>query len=153
MNVSRVQSTCEERFDVLLVDDSPVDTFIVEEVLASIENVRLHVIRSGVDALAFLHRTGGFAEAPRPRLVLLDINMPRMNGHEVLARIRADSRFAGMRVVMLTSSKAPADVDKAVALGADDFVTKPAGYHAFAETIRQVIGHEAPPNIDPRGMQ
>jgi CheY-like chemotaxis protein len=141
-------------FDVLLVDDSRVDAMLVKEALDSMGRVRLHVVRSGIDALAFLNRVGRYADAPRPQLVLLDINMPRMNGHEALARIRAEPQLAGLAVVMLTSSRAADDRDKATALGADEFVTKPVGYDAFAETVRSLVARRTiPPCGESRMMR
>lgn len=129
-------------FEVLLVDDSRVDALFVEEALAALTQVRLHIMRSGADALAFLAREGRYVEAPRPALILLDINMACMSGHEVLARIRAQPQLAGISVVMLTSSRADHDREQASALGADDFVTKPASFDEFAATVRGIVERE-----------
>lgn len=125
--------------EVLLIDDSRADALFVAEALACLGHVRLHVVRTGDQALAFLHRNGRYAAAPRPGLIFLDINMPRMSGHEVLTRIRAEPQFADIAVVMLTSSAADQDRNRASALGANEFVTKPANFDEFAATVRVIV--------------
>jgi CheY-like chemotaxis protein len=125
--------------DVLLVEDDPGDVLMTREALR--ENPvphRLHVVTDGESALAFLRQEGDFADAPRPDLVLLDINLPRINGHEVLAEVRGDDDLHGLRVVMLTTSSTEADVARSYDLVANAHVTKPSTYDAFVNKVQAV---------------
>src|SRR5581483_690821 len=110
--------------DVLMVDDSPEDVRLVEEALRGGElAVRLHSVSDGQEALEFLHRRPPFAEAPRPRLMLLDLNLPRVDGREVLAAVKGDPRLRGIPVVVLSTTASPDDVQRAYSLYANCFVT------------------------------
>jgi CheY-like chemotaxis protein len=126
-------------FDVLLVDDSVVDAMMVSEALLGVKDVHLHVVHSGAEALSFLHHEGAFFGLPRPRLVLLDISMPRMNGHETLARIRADESFDDIPVVMFSSSNLREDQDKATARLANDYLIKPGSFDELAAAVRPIV--------------
>lgn len=119
--------------DVLLVEDDPGDALLVAEALAD-RPVRLHTVGDGDEALAFL-RAG---ERPRPSLVLLDLNLPNLDGREVLAHIKNDEALRAIPVVVLTSSAAQADVLSSYACHANAYITKPLEAAAFATALRQV---------------
>jgi CheY-like chemotaxis protein len=124
---------------VLLVEDNEADVRLTREALREAgEGVRLSTAGDGEQALAFLRREEGFAEAPRPDLVLLDLNLPRKNGIEVLAEMRADERLACIPVIVLTSSAEQQDVDACYACGANAFVVKPQDLDAFMDLIESI---------------
>ena len=125
--------------DVLLVEDDPGDVLMTREAFADhkLKNV-LHVVDNGVDALAFLRREGPYGDAPRPDLVLLDLNLPRMDGREVIAAVKADEDLRSIPVVVLTTSEAEEDVLKSYKLHANAYVTKPVDFGRFLEVVRQI---------------
>jgi CheY-like chemotaxis protein len=98
----------------------------------------LHVVTDGEQALQFLRRTGGYADAPRPGLILLDLNLPRLDGLEVLAELKADPVLKVIPVVILTTSQAQRDVLRSYALHANAYVSKPVDFETFMEVIRQI---------------
>lgn len=124
---------------ILLVEDSPTDIMMVREVLeqTGLRNT-VHVVEDGVEALRFLRRQEHYAHAPRPDLILLDLNLPGMNGKEVLAEIKADASLRTIPVVILTSSKNEADVNGAYRQWANCYVTKPVDYGEFTETVSRI---------------
>ncbi len=125
--------------EILLVEDSPSDTELTVEALkeAKVHN-HLSVVEDGVQALQFLRQQGPFAEAPRPDLIMLDLNLPRKDGREVLAEIKADERLKTIPVVVLTTSRAEQDVLRAYELHANCYVTKPVGFEQFLEVVRSI---------------
>jgi CheY-like chemotaxis protein len=125
--------------NVLLVEDDPGDVLITKEAFAE-NKVRnqLSVVSDGVNALQFLRREGGYADAPRPDLILLDLNLPRMDGHEVLAKIKSDSDLQRIPVVVLTTSDAEEDVLRSYDLHANAYVTKPVDFERFLRVVRQI---------------
>jgi CheY-like chemotaxis protein len=125
--------------DVLLVEDDAGDVLLIEEAFADnkVRN-RLHHVSDGVEALAFLRREDEHAEAPRPDLVLLDLNLPRKDGREVLAEIKADDELRHIPVVVLTTSKAEEDVLRSYKLHANAYVTKPVDFDHFIDVVRQI---------------
>lgn len=125
--------------EVLLVEDSPSDTELTIEALreAKIRNV-LSVVEDGVQAMQYLRRQGRFANAGRPDLILLDLNLPRKDGREVLAEVKADAGLAGIPVVVMTSSTSEQDVLRAQALQADSYITKPVEFMQFLDVVREV---------------
>jgi two-component system response regulator len=127
--------------EVLLVEDSPSDVFLTREALkeAPGSEPRLHVVSDGVEAMAFLRQQDGFAEAPRPDLILLDLNMPRKDGREVLSEVKGDPHLRTIPVIVLTSSSADNDVRAAYDLHANGYVAKPTDFARFREAI-QAIG-------------
>ncbi|MDQ2588426.1 response regulator [Saccharothrix yanglingensis] len=130
--------THEAVLDVLLVEDDPADALMIAEALVD-SPVRLHTARDGDEALAFLLRTDGHDDdAPKPGLVLLDLNLPRLDGREVLARIKADEALRSIPVVVLTSSQAEADVAASYNAHANAYIAKPLDAENFAAVIRQV---------------
>lgn len=125
--------------DILLVDDSPSDVFLTEEAFAETQFAsRLHVVGDGEKAIAFLRHQEPYASAPRPQLILLDLNMPRKDGREVLAEIKADESLRLIPVVILTTSQAEQDVLQCYRLHANCFVVKPIGVDAFIEAARVI---------------
>ena len=125
--------------DVLLVEDSPGDVALTVEALreARVET-KLHVVRNGEDALAFLGRKGEYAEAPKPDLVLLDLNLPRKSGREVLAEMKADQRLRRIPVVILSTSTNQDDISAAYDLAANCYVAKPVDLDEFVNVIRAI---------------
>ncbi len=124
---------------VLLVEDDPGDVLIAEEALrASRLDSRLTVVSDGVEAIAYLRRQNCYADAERPDLILLDLNLPRKSGHEVLAEVKADPKLRQIPIVVLTTSGATEDVVRSYDLHANVFVTKPVDFDHFAEVVRQI---------------
>lgn len=125
--------------DVLLVEDDAGDALIIAEAFEHyrIKN-RLHVVTDGELALRFLRGEPPYAEAPRPGLVLLDVNLPRVSGLDVLAAIKSDPDLLTLPVVMLTSSRAEEDILRSYALHANAYVSKPVDFEHFIEAIRQI---------------
>ena len=125
--------------DVLLVEDDPGDVLMTKEAFEhyKLRNV-LHVVTDGEQALQFLRRTGDYADAPRPGLILLDLNLPRLDGLEVLAELKADPALKVIPVVILTTSQAQQDILRSYALHANAYVSKPVDFERFMEVIRQI---------------
>ncbi|HEX4806883.1 MAG TPA: response regulator [Conexibacter sp.] len=125
--------------DVLLVDDDPGDTLMIREAFEH-NKVRneLASVADGVEALRYLRREGEYANAPRPDLILLDLNLPRKDGREVLADIKSDPVLATIPVVVLTTSHAEEDVLRSYQLHANAYVTKPVDFERFIEVVRQI---------------
>ncbi|HUC57598.1 MAG TPA: response regulator [Streptosporangiaceae bacterium] len=124
---------------VLLVEDDPGDVLITREAFAE-NKVRnqLSVVSDGVNALRYLRREGEYADVIRPDLILLDLNLPRMGGHEVLAKIKSDSDLQRIPVVVLTTSDAEEDVLRSYNLHANAYVTKPVDFERFLSVVRQI---------------
>jgi len=125
--------------DILLVEDSPADVLITREAFAEFRVLNtLHVVEDGVEAIAFLKQAGKYASAPRPDLILLDLNLPRKNGREVLAEIKADDKLKSIPVVVLTTSDAEKDVMEAYGQHANSYVVKPVGFENFVEAMKSL---------------
>jgi CheY-like chemotaxis protein len=125
--------------DVLMVEDDDGDILMTREAFEyyKVQN-RLHVVTDGEQALQFLRRQGPYADAPRPGLILLDVNLPRVSGLEVLAELKNDPELLVIPVVMLTTSRAEEDIVRSYSLHANAFVTKPVDFEHFMEAIRQI---------------
>ena len=125
--------------NVLLVDDDPGDTLMIREAFAD-NKVRneLVCVSDGVEAMRYLRREGEYASALRPDLILLDLNLPRKDGREVLAEIKGDSELSTIPVVVLTTSHAEEDVLRSYQLHANAYVTKPVDFERFIEVVRQI---------------
>ncbi len=125
--------------DVLLVEDDPGDVLMTKEAFEhyKIRNV-LHVVTDGEQALQFLRQTGDYSGAPRPGLILLDLNLPRRDGLEVLAELKADPVLKIIPVVVLTTSQAEQDILRSYTLHANAYVSKPVDFERFMDVIRQV---------------
>ena len=124
---------------ILLVEDNEADVRLTREALREAgDGVRLTAVGDGEQALAYLRRQEGFSEAPRPDLVLLDLNLPRKNGREVLREIKADHRLSLIPVVVLSTSASPSDVAACYELHANAYVTKPRDFDEFAGTVARI---------------
>lgn len=125
--------------EILLVEDNPGDVrLIIEGLKENKLRNKLDVVEDGVQALAFLHQEGRYAEAPHPDLILLDLNLPKKDGREVLAEIKADENLRRIPVVILTSSKAEEDIFKAYNLQANCYITKPMGLDQFVKVVKSI---------------
>ena len=121
---------------VLLVEDDPADVELTQYTIAKSKVwIDLHTVGDGVEALAFLRREGKYTDAPRPDLILLDLNMPRMDGRAFLSELRADSHIKAIPVVVLTTSQTDEDIFKSYQLGANCYITKPVGLAEFAKVV------------------
>jgi CheY-like chemotaxis protein len=125
--------------DVLLVEDDPGDTLMIKEAVEDnkVRN-RLSTVADGVEALTFLRREGEYGDAPRPDLILLDLNLPRKDGRQVLEEIKADPELRTIPVVVLTTSEAEEDILRSYSLHANAYVTKPVDFDRFIEVVRQI---------------
>jgi CheY-like chemotaxis protein len=125
--------------DVLLVEDDEGDVLMTREAFEhyKIHNT-LHVVTDGEQALQFVRRTGDFTDAPRPGLIMLDLNLPRRDGLEVLAELKNDPELRVIPVVILTTSQAEEDIVRSYSLHANAYVTKPVDFERFIEVIRQI---------------
>lgn len=124
---------------VLLVEDSPGDVRLTQEAFRDANSsITLHVAYDGVEAMAFLRKEGAHANAPRPDLVLLDLNLPKMDGREVLALIKADEDLKTIPTVILTTSESEADVVKSYELQANCYLTKPVQLDAFENLVKSI---------------
>ena len=125
--------------EILLVEDNPGDVRLTREALTAnkIRNT-LHVVADGVQALAFLRKQGKHANAPRPNLILLDLNLPKKDGREVLAEIKGDPDLRRIPVVVLTTSGAEEDILKAYDLNANCYVTKPVNFDSFIQVVKSI---------------
>ncbi|MFI6598880.1 response regulator [Nonomuraea sp. NPDC050536] len=125
--------------EVLLIEDDQGDILLTREAfdLNKVRN-RLHVVNDGEQAMAFLRREDGYADAPRPDLMLLDLNLPRMDGMEVLEAVKADSELRTIPVVILTTSEAEEDIIRSYRLHANAYVSKPVDFEQFIRVVRQI---------------
>jgi CheY-like chemotaxis protein len=125
--------------EVLLVEDDPGDVLMTKEAFEDnkVKN-NLNVVSDGVDAMAFLRKEGKWENAPTPDLILLDLNLPRMDGREVLAAIKADETLRHIPVVVLTTSGSHEDVVGSYRLHANAYVTKPVDFEQFIRVVRQI---------------
>jgi chemotaxis family two-component system response regulator Rcp1 len=122
--------------EVLLVEDSPGDVRLTQEAFREVNTaIHLHVASDGVEAMAFLHRTGAFKDAPRPDFILLDLNLPRMDGREVLNKIKQDDDLKTIPVVVLTTSSSEQDILKSYELQANCYLIKPVQLDAFESLV------------------
>ncbi len=125
--------------ELLLVEDDPGDVLMTREALKDSKLLNnLHVVDNGEQALDFLRRQGEFTDAPRPDLVLLDLNLPRLDGREVLAIVKEDPELRTIPIVVLTTSDAEEDVIRSYNLHANAYVTKPVDFDTFVSVVRQV---------------
>ena len=127
------------RLEILVVDDDDADALMIEEALdATGGNAVVQRVVDGREALDYLRRVGPFAQAQRPDLILLDLNMPRMDGRETLAAIKTDDLLKAIPVIILTTSGAAPDIESSYQHRANAYVTKPFGLDDFEATVRQI---------------
>ncbi|HLD36955.1 MAG TPA: response regulator [Planctomycetota bacterium] len=125
--------------EVLLVEDSPADVRLTKEALKEEKlHVNLNVVNDGVEAMEFLRRTGKFAQAVRPDLILLDLNLPKKDGREVLKEIKQDEKLRSIPVVILTTSKAEEDIVKSYNQYANCYITKPLDLSQFSTVVKSI---------------
>jgi chemotaxis family two-component system response regulator Rcp1 len=125
--------------EVLLVDDSPGDVRLTREAFKDAKvHINLHVAADGAKAMAFLKREGEYANAPRPDLILLDLNLPKKDGREVLAEIKVDPALKTIPVVVLTTSSSEADILRSYQLHANCYITKPVGLEGFLTVVKSI---------------
>jgi two-component system, chemotaxis family, response regulator Rcp1 len=127
---------------MLYVEDEDAAVFLLETALKEMKiDVELYRVSNGEDALAFLNRSGAYRDAPRPELVLLDLNLPRKGGLEVLSEIQGNDALRGLSVVVFTSSSLATDRKKSLALGAQEYITKPSSFDGFLTAIKAVCAY------------
>ena len=124
---------------VLLVEDSPGDVRLTREAFRDANvSIKLHVAADGTEAMAFLRKEGDHHDAPRPDLILLDLNLPKMDGREVLAHIKADEGLKTIPTVILTTSEAESDIMKSYQLQANVYLSKPVQLEAFENLVKSI---------------
>ena len=133
-----METICEV-VEILLVEDNPGDVRLTQEVLkdGKVRN-NMSVVMDGVDAISFLQQTGEYAGAPRPDIILLDLNLPKKDGREVLAEIKADPDLKNIPIVVLTTSSAEQDIFRSYDLHANCYITKPVDLDQFIRVIRSI---------------
>jgi chemotaxis family two-component system response regulator Rcp1 len=125
--------------EVLLVEDSPGDVRLTQEAFRHANRaIQLHVVSDGVEAIAFLRQKGRYASCPRPDMILLDLNLPRMDGREVLSRIKADENLKSIPTVILTTSDAESDIATSYQLQANCYLSKPVQLEAFDSLVKSI---------------
>ena len=125
--------------DILVVEDNPGDARLIKEVLNENKIFNsLYIVRDGVEAMDFLYARGKFKESPKPDLIILDLNLPRKDGREVLAEIKSDNELKRIPVVIMTISQAEEDIFKSYSLHANCFVTKPIDLNQFIKVIKSI---------------
>ena len=133
------EATIARPLEVLLVEDDPGDVVMTQEAFADRETAnRLAVVMNGEDAIAYLHKSGSFVDAPTPDLVLLDLNLPRRNGREVLRDIKDDPELRRIPIVVLTTSEAATDIRAVYDLHANAYVRKPGDFNQYVATVRAI---------------
>ena len=134
-----MMTTAGRVLSVLLVDDDDGDLLMIQEALDSgTASHEIHVVHDGVEALEFLRRQGRYPDAPRPDLVLLDLNMPRMDGRQVLAAVKADKELRKIPIIVLTTSRAPADIISSYDLHANAYVAKPMSLDDLTAVVKGI---------------
>jgi two-component system, chemotaxis family, response regulator Rcp1 len=131
--------TGAEPIEILLVEDSPGDVRLTREAFKDAKlHINLHVASDGTEAMAFLKREGEYANVPRPDLILLDLNLPKKDGREVLEEIKESSTLKSIPVVILTTSASEADILRSYRLHANCYITKPVGLDGFLEVVKSI---------------
>ncbi|MCB8983026.1 MAG: response regulator [Ardenticatenaceae bacterium] len=132
-------STEKEIIDILLVEDNPADVRLTQEAFKETSiKVQLYVVRDGAEALDFLQRHGRFAHVPRPDMILLDLNLPKKDGREVLSEIKTSPDFKSIPIVILTTSSAVEDIHHTYNHHANCYITKPADLDQFMDVVKQI---------------
>jgi CheY-like chemotaxis protein len=127
---------------MLYVEDEDAAVFLLETAIKEMKiDVQLHRASNGEDALAFLNQSGPYRDAPRPDVVLLDLNLPRKGGLEVLSEIQSDETLRDLAVIVFTSSSLATDRKKSLALGAQEYITKPSSFDGFLTAVKAVCAY------------
>ena len=128
-----------QAIEILMVEDNPADVELTKEAFSEGKlNNTIHVVNDGEEALDYLYKRGCFADAITPHIVLLDLNLPKINGREVLATIKGDKELSSIPVIILSSSEDSADIKESYALNANSFVTKPVAINDFLGVVKSV---------------
>jgi CheY-like chemotaxis protein len=128
-----------KEFNVLLVEDDPGDLFLIRKAFSKTDiKAKLHVTRNGVEATEFLHRSGDYADAPRPDIIILDLNLPKKDGRELLAEIKADPGLGMIPVIIFTTSKSDKDILTSYSLHANSYVIKVANWNDFSKIVDKI---------------
>jgi len=134
-----ITKSLPKHIEILLIEDSPADILLTREAFEQNKILNtLYVAEDGIQAMDFLYKRGEYASAPRPDLILLDLNLPRKNGREVLAEIKADSDLRKIPIVVLTTSSADEDILRAYDLNANCYVVKPVGFDNFMQAMQSI---------------
>lgn len=137
--VANANGTLAAALRILLVEDDPADVALIESAIAACDlPTELHLVGDGEEAMTFLNRTGTHTDAPRPDLIILDLNMPRMNGGEVLSAVKADDQLKAIPIVVFTTSAVDADVLSSYAAHANAYVTKPVDLPTFERVVSDI---------------
>ncbi|NUN97017.1 MAG: response regulator [Candidatus Omnitrophica bacterium] len=132
-------ATSVRPIEILLVEDNPADVRLTKEFLNGAKFLnRLHVVADGVEAMAFLRREGKYGDVPRPDLILLDLNLPRKDGREVLAEVKSDPSLQRIPIVILTTSESEQDILKSYDLHVNCYVTKPVNIDQFSIVVKSI---------------
>jgi DNA-binding response OmpR family regulator len=135
----KLTATSARPMEVLLVEDSPGDVRLIQEALKDVKvPIRLHIARDGVEAMAFLRCEGKNASAPRPHLILLDLNLPKKDGREVLREIKESATFVSIPVVILSTSASHIDIVQSYSLHANCYITKPVDLKGFHTAVKAI---------------
>ena len=135
----RTTDSASKSIRVLLVEDNPGDVRLMEEAFRDAKvHLELHVARDGVEALEFMLRVGEFGDSPRPDLILLDLNLPRKDGREVLAEIKGNPALKSIPVVILTTSASDADIERSYLLHANCYISKPVDLEGFLTVVQSI---------------
>ena len=128
-----------QAIEILMVEDNPADVELTKEAFSEGKlNNRLHVVNDGEEALDYLYKKGRFSDAETPDIILLDLNLPKLNGKQVLAEIKSDEALSFIPVIVLSSSEDNADIKAAYSLNANSFVTKPVAIDDFLEVVKGI---------------
>lgn len=128
-----------DSIDILVVEDNPGDARLIREVLNDNRSYSsLHIVNDGVEAMSFLHNEGKYADVPKPDLIILDLNLPRKDGREVLAEIKADKDLLHIPIVIMTISQAEEDIFKSYKLHANCYITKPIDLNEFIKVVKSI---------------
>jgi CheY-like chemotaxis protein len=130
-----------KKINLLMVEDNEVDVILTREILSETERAdyQVNAVKDGIEALTYLRGRNGYKNAPAPDLILLDLHLPRMNGHELLTRIKADQKLRTIPICIFTTSETKEDREKARELQADGYLTKPMNLHEFEETFAGIL--------------
>jgi len=134
-----VNSSTGKPINILIVEDNPGDARLIKEVLNEGKILNdLHIVKDGVEAMEFLHKRGEYAKAPRPDLIILDLNLPKKDGREVLAEVKSDQHLKSIPIVIMTTSNAEEDILKSYNLHANCYITKPIDLNQFIKVVKSI---------------
>jgi two-component system, chemotaxis family, response regulator Rcp1 len=124
--------------EILLIEDNPGDVLLIEKALLEGDPVHLEVVRTGAEAISYLRREGRFADAVRPDIIILDLNIPSLDGREILQMVKHDGALLRIPVIVLTSSKSESDLNRSYDAGANSYIIKPSGWEEFRVVVQEI---------------